>query len=77
MENKTKWSKDVIVQLPIGAILPIKCNNARELNAAYQNACYVRRNHPRDDGGVYKISCSAKTMTVTVSVERKEDNESC
>lgn len=72
MENKPKLTKDVMTRLPVGAILPIRCDTASELDAAYQNACHIRRKYPRDDGGVYKVNRSSKTMTVTVSVERKE-----
>lgn len=72
MENKTKIAKDTMTMLPIGAIFPVKCDTTSELDAAYQNACHIRRKYPRDDGAVYKIQRSGKTMTVTVSVVRKE-----
>lgn len=70
MENKPRISKDVMTSLPIGAMLPVKCNSTSEFQAAYQNALHIRRKHPRDDGGVYRIVSSGKTMTVTVSVEK-------
>ena len=72
MENKPKLTKDIMTRLPVGAILPIKCDTASELDAAYQNASLIRRKYPRDDGGVYRIQRSSKTMTVTVSVEKNE-----
>lgn len=72
MEEKPRITKENMIRLPIGSLLPVKCNTASELDAAYQNACYIRRTSPRDDGGVYKISRSSKTMTVTVKVEKGE-----
>lgn len=71
MENKPKLTKDTMTRLPIGAILPIKCDTASELDAAYQNASLIRRKYPRDDEGVYKIQRSTKSMTVTVSVVKE------
>lgn len=72
MENKPRLTKETMTRLPIGAVLPIRCDTAAELDNAYHNALYVRRKHPRDDGYVYKIQRSVKTMTVTVSVVEKE-----
>lgn len=68
MENKPKLTKETMTRLPIGSILPICCATAAELNNVAQNAYHIRRKYPREDGGVYKIQCSAKAMTVTVSV---------
>lgn len=68
MENKPRLTKETMTQLPIGAVLPIKCNTAAELDNAYHNALHVRRKYPRRDGYAYKIQRSAKTMTVIVSV---------
>ncbi len=77
MKNKPKLPKDTMLRLPIGAILPVRCETAAQLDAAFANAYYVRKKYPREDGGVYKISRSVKTMTVTVSVLPPEeaDNE--
>lgn len=69
MENKPRLTKETMTQLPKGAILPIKCANAAELDNAYHNALYVRKTHQRNDGGVYRVQRSVKTMTVTVTVE--------
>lgn len=68
MENKPKLTKETMTRLPIGAVLPVLCATAAELDNAYHNALHVRRKHPRDDGYTYKVQRSAKTMTVTVSV---------
>ena len=70
MENKPRLTKETMTQLPIGAILPVQCNTAAELDNAYHNALYVRKKHKRADGGVYKVQRSVKTMIVTVSVEK-------
>ena len=64
-----------MTRLPIGAVFPIKCNTAAELDAAVSTAYQVRRKYPRDDGGVYKVARSAKTMTVTVSVIREDESD--
>lgn len=68
MENKPRLTKETMTRLPIGAVLPIRCDTAAELDNAYHNALHVRRKHPREDGYAYKVQRSAKTMTVTVSV---------
>lgn len=73
MENKPKLTRETMTRLPIGAVFPIKCATAAELDNASQTAYQVRRKYPREDGGVYKINRSVKTMTVTVSVEKGED----
>ena len=72
MENKLKIDKETMTRLPIGAILPVPCMTAAELDNAYYNAYHIRKKYPREDGGIYKISRSVKTMTVTVSVEKGE-----
>lgn len=68
MENKPRLTKETMTRLPIGAVLPIQCATAAELDNAYHNALHVRRKHPREDGYTYRVQRSAKTMTVTVSV---------
>lgn len=74
----TRITKDVMVALPIGAVLPVRCESAAEFAAAYQNALHIRRKHPRQDGGVYNIRSSVKDMTVVVSVVPKEgSDETC
>lgn len=68
MEDKPRLTKETMTRLPIGAVLPIRCNTAAELENAYHNAYHIRKKCPREDGGRYEISRSVKTMTVTVSV---------
>lgn len=69
MENRRKISKTTLENLPMGAIYPVKCATAAELDSAYQSAVYFKNRYPRSDGGVYKIQRSAVNMTVTISVE--------
>lgn len=68
MENKPRLTKETMTRLPIGAVLPIRCNTAAELDNAYHNAYHIRKKHPREDSAHYEISRSVKTMTVTVGV---------
>lgn len=68
MENKQRFTKKVMTQLPIGAVWPVRCDTAADLDNAYHNAYHIRKKYPREDGGRYEISRSVKTMTVTVSV---------
>lgn len=70
MENRPKLTKETMTRLPVGAIFPVLCETAAELDSVYHNAYHIRKKHPREDGGIYKISRSVKTMTVTVSVEQ-------
>lgn len=74
MENKLKLTTDIMTRLPIGAIFPVKCETAAELDSAASLAQQVRRKYPREDGGRYKINRSVTTMTVTVSVEPGEES---
>lgn len=74
MIYKTKLTKDAMTQLRIGEVLTVRCANTLKLDAAYQNACHVRRKYPREDGGRYRVARSARTMTVTVTVEKGGDD---
>lgn len=44
-----------------------------DFQSQVQTAYYVRKNHPRKDGGVYVISSSGVGMTITIKVEKGGD----
>lgn len=75
MENKIRLSKETMIRLPVGSSLTLQCSTVTELDAAYQNACYVRRTCPRDDGNIYRVRRLGKSMTVVVTVEEGEKED--
>lgn len=74
MENRPRVSKKIVTQLPIGACFFTECSSARELEAAYQNALYIRRTDKRADGGRYKVTRDFDNLTISIAVIGKEDD---
>lgn len=60
-----KLTKEQVEKMLPGQTLTVVCNDAPELNSAYETAKRTRR-EMGIDAEYFPINCSAKTMTVTL-----------
>ena len=66
-----KLTAEALARMKLGGrAKTFRCDSAAELESARQNAYYIKRNCPRLDGAIYKISYSLKAMVVTISLEK-------
>lgn len=67
MEGET-LSAEHLANLGEGESVVVYCDTLADKDNARQNAYYVRKNIPRNDGLTYKIETSNVNGTVTVSL---------